>query len=173
MITHDGPAGLLHCGISIRSVPRHVGLGVKTRIPHERSHVRFHRVQTRSVGLARAAPVHVRPARSIFSSALNFRRSAIAALVSSPWGYCPFRSPGGPPLPLASPCNRQRPFFVAGDRHGFPLLVRAPHLAILGISSSRHTEICRFVKRDSWGGMFQSAGLPWRDVLGSNCMKWP
>jgi hypothetical protein len=24
------------------------------------------------------------------------------------------------------------------------------------------------VKPDSWGGMFQSAGLPWRDVLGSN-----
>lgn len=24
---HDGPAGLLHCGTSIRSVPRHVGLG--------------------------------------------------------------------------------------------------------------------------------------------------
>jgi hypothetical protein len=37
------------------------------------------------------------------------------------------RSPQGPPLPLAPPCNRQRPFFVAGDRQGFPLLVRAPH----------------------------------------------
>jgi hypothetical protein len=24
-------------------------------------------------------------------------------------------------------CNRQRPFFVAGERHGFPLLVRTPH----------------------------------------------
>ena len=24
----------------------------------------------------------------------------------------------------APPCNRQRPFFVAGDRQGFPLLVR-------------------------------------------------
>jgi hypothetical protein len=30
--------------------------------------------------------------------------------------------PGGPPLPLAPPCNRQRPGFVAGDRQGFPLL---------------------------------------------------
>src|SRR5262249_3021546 len=29
---------------------------------------------------------------------------------------------------LAPPCNRQRPFFVAGDRQGLPLLVRAPHL---------------------------------------------
>ena len=27
----------------------------------------------------------------------------------------PFRSPGGPPLPLAPPCNRQRPFFVASS----------------------------------------------------------
>ena len=40
---------------------------------------------------------------------------------------CPFRLPGGPPLPLAPPCNRQRPFFVAGDRQGCPLFVRAPH----------------------------------------------
>jgi hypothetical protein len=31
--------------------------------------------------------VHVRPARSIFSSALNFRCSAIAALARSPWRY--------------------------------------------------------------------------------------
>src|ERR1700724_3696053 len=38
------------------------------------------------------------PARSIFSTALNFRRSAIAALVRSPWRCCPFRSPRGPPL---------------------------------------------------------------------------
>jgi hypothetical protein len=49
---------------------------------------------------------------------LNLRRSAIAALVRSPWQYCPFRLPGGPPLPLAPPCNRHRPFFVAGDRQG-------------------------------------------------------
>src|SRR5262249_55575976 len=37
------------------------------------------------------------------------------------------RSPEGAPLPLAPPCNRQRPFFVAGNRQGLPLLVRAPH----------------------------------------------
>ena len=36
------------------------------------------------LGLARAAPVHVSPARSIFSNALNFCRSAIAVLVRSP-----------------------------------------------------------------------------------------
>ena len=30
--------------------------------------------------------------------------------------FADLRSPGGPPLPLAPPCNRQRPFFVAGDR---------------------------------------------------------
>jgi hypothetical protein len=29
-------------------------------------------------------------------------------------------------VPLAPPCNRQRPFFVADDRQGFPFLVRAP-----------------------------------------------
>jgi hypothetical protein len=45
--------------------------------------------------------VQRRPARSIFSNALNFCRSAIAALVRSPWRYCPFRAPGGAPLPLA------------------------------------------------------------------------
>src|SRR5262249_53466337 len=70
--------------------------------------------------------VHVRPARSILRSALNFRCYAIAALVPSPCRYWPLRSPGGPPLPFAPPFNRQRPFFVAGDRQGFPLLVRAP-----------------------------------------------
>jgi hypothetical protein len=32
-----------------------------------------------------------------------------------------------PPLPLAPPCNRQRPFFVAGDRQGFPLIM-LPHV---------------------------------------------
>jgi hypothetical protein len=26
-----------------------------------------------------------------------------------------------------SPCIRQRPFGMAGDRHGLPFLVRAPH----------------------------------------------
>ena len=31
---------------------------------------------------------------------------------------------GTPPLPFAPPCNRQRPFFVAGDRQGFPLFNR-------------------------------------------------
>src|SRR5262249_51206326 len=35
---------------------------------------------------------------SIFNNALNFRCSAIAALVRSPWRCCPFRLPGGPPL---------------------------------------------------------------------------
>src|SRR5215472_4677592 len=55
---------------------------------------------------------YVRPARSIFSNALNFCCSAIAALVRSPCRYCPFRLPGG----LPSPCNRQRPFFVAMPR---------------------------------------------------------
>ena len=69
----------------------------------------------------------IRPARSIFSNALNFCCSAIAALVRSPSRYCPFRLPGGPPLPLAPPCNRQRRFFVAGDRQGCPLFVCAPH----------------------------------------------
>src|SRR5215475_2372022 len=34
----------------------------------------------------------------------------------------PIAPPRGPPLPLAPPCNRQRPFFVAGDRQDFRLL---------------------------------------------------
>src|SRR5262249_55319778 len=42
------------------------------------------------------------------------------------WGVLP-----GRPLPLAPPCNRQRPFFVAGDRQGCPLFVRAPHCRAL------------------------------------------
>src|SRR5262249_15419454 len=51
----------------------------------------------------------------------------MAAWVRSPWRYCPLRLPEGAPLPLAPPCNRQRPFFVAGERQDLPLLVRAPH----------------------------------------------
>src|SRR5262245_35708464 len=58
--------------------------------------------------------------------------------------FLPLRNRGlGPlavtvlPIPLArrlaatacAPCNRQRPFFVAGERQGFPLFVRAPHFA--------------------------------------------
>src|SRR5262249_29037889 len=39
--------------------------------------------------------------RRSFSNALNFCRSAIAALVRSPWRYCPFCLPRRPPLPLA------------------------------------------------------------------------
>jgi len=48
--------------------------------------------------------IHVRPARSIFSNALNFYRSAIAALVCSPWRYYLFCLPGGPPLSFSPPC---------------------------------------------------------------------
>src|SRR5215813_11582506 len=47
--------------------------------------------------------VHVRPARSIFSNALNFCCSAIAALGRLSCRYCPLRLQGGPPLPLAPP----------------------------------------------------------------------
>jgi hypothetical protein len=65
-----------------------------------------------------AVGLHGRPALSIFSNALNFCRSEIAAFVRSPWRYCPFRSPEGAPLPFEPPCKRQRPFFVAGDRQG-------------------------------------------------------
>ena len=34
----------------------------------------------------------------------------------------PIGAPGDAP-----PCIRQRPFVIAGNRHGIPLLVRAPH----------------------------------------------
>jgi hypothetical protein len=71
--------------------------------------------------------IHVRPARSIFSNALNFCRSATAALLRSPWRYFPLRLPNGAPLPGAPPWKRHRPFIVAGARQGSPLLLRAPH----------------------------------------------
>ena len=65
---------------------------------------------------------------------LPLRNRALGPLAVA---VCPFRSPGGPALPLAPPCNRQRPFFVAVDRHGFPLLVRAPHLrGVAGLTDS-------------------------------------
>ena len=43
-------------------------------------------------GAAQATRGYVRPARSLFSNALNFCRSAIVALVRSPCRYCPFLS---------------------------------------------------------------------------------
>src|SRR6516162_1477930 len=46
---------------------------------------------------------YARSALRIFRNAPNFRCSAIAAFVRSPCRYCPFRLPGGPPLPLAPP----------------------------------------------------------------------
>src|SRR5215831_19171413 len=45
------------------------------------------------LGFAFGGKVHVRPARSILSNALNFCCSAIAALVRSPCRYCPLRWP--------------------------------------------------------------------------------
>src|SRR3954464_4110379 len=43
--------------------------------------------------------------------------------------FSAFRLPSGAPLPGAPPCILQRRFpRTAGDRHGFPLRVRAPHL---------------------------------------------
>ena len=57
------------------------------------------------LGFVFGGKVHVRPARSIFSNALNFRCSAIAAFMHSPCRNCPFRSPEGPPLLFALPCN--------------------------------------------------------------------
>ena len=51
-------------------------------------------------------------------------RLAIASAVYRPcFQACllPLGAPGDRP-----PCMRQRPFGIAGDRHGFPLLVRAP-----------------------------------------------
>jgi hypothetical protein len=52
------------------------------------------------------------------------RRIAIASAVYSPCFKAflfPFGAPGDVP-----PCIRQRPFFIAGDRQDFPLLVFAP-----------------------------------------------
>jgi hypothetical protein len=94
--------------------------------------------------------VHVRPARSIFSNALNFCRSAIAPFVRSPWRYCPFHLPGGAPLPLAPPCNRQRPFFVTGDRQGLPLLVCAPHGSTAMLSCRTTPPLDVFHVRPAW-----------------------
>src|ERR1700681_3716860 len=75
------------------------------------------RLALHSSGERRDGFTHISQARRTFSSVLNFCRSAIAALVRSSRRYCPFRSPGGPPLPLAPPCNRQR-FFLSRGQYG-------------------------------------------------------
>jgi len=43
------------------------------------------------------------------------------------WSHFGQRRFFGNELLLAPPCRRHRPFFIAGDRQGLPLLVRAPH----------------------------------------------
>jgi hypothetical protein len=63
--------------------------------------------------------IHVRPARSIFSNALNLCRSACGlgplAVTILP---VPLAGRAAATATVAPPCNRQRPFFVAGDRQG-------------------------------------------------------
>ena len=64
----------------------------------------------------------------------NWRRSSMASRVYIPC-FNAFLLPLGAPLPGAPPCMRQRFLPVtAGERHGFPLRVFAPHrwLASMG-----------------------------------------
>src|SRR2546430_15365383 len=61
--------------------------------------------------------------------------TSIAAFVRSPCRNCPFRSPGGPPLPLAPPCNRQRPFFRRRRPARLPAL--GPRSALTGFLKLR------------------------------------
>jgi hypothetical protein len=83
--------------------------------------------------------------------------------VRSPWRYCPFRLPGGPPLPFAPPCNRQRPFFVAGDRQGLPFLVAgAAGVSVTYQESASFTQnggvfVLDLLSSDALGNGFDSA----------------
>ena len=64
-------------------------------------------------------------ARISRTSAATSRRRAIASALYRPCFHArrlPFGTPG-----FCPPCIRQRPFGIAGDRHGLPLRVRAPH----------------------------------------------
>ena len=73
----------------------------------------------RSSGERRDGFPHISPARSIFSNALNFCRSARGlgplAVTILP---VPLAGRAAATATVAPPCNRQRPFFVAGDRQG-------------------------------------------------------
>jgi len=67
---------------------------------------------------------HISPARS-------GKRWISAAPQLRPWcarrfGIVHCARQEGRRYQLAPPCNRQRPFFIACDRQGFPLLVRTP-----------------------------------------------
>ena len=45
------------------------------------------------------------------------------------------------------PCSRQRPFGIAGDRHGFPFLVRAPHRGLWCIGNGFFTGLISSFRR--------------------------
>jgi len=58
-------------------------------------------------------------------SAFRSRRRSMASQVKRPWRQLPLALPFGAPGDFP-PCIRHRPFGIAGDRHGLPLLVFAP-----------------------------------------------
>jgi hypothetical protein len=68
--------------------------------------------------------LHIKPSRTIFSSVLNLRRSAIAALVRSPWRYCPFRLPGGPAATACAAVQATAPLLTNAG-HNPPYHLRA------------------------------------------------
>src|SRR5262245_43857819 len=86
--------------------------------------------------------IHLRPARSIFSNALNFApQSPLSS--SRHDGIAHSACQEGRRYPLRRRCNRQRPFFVAGDRQSFPLLVteyRASKVALFDTKTEKFTE---------------------------------
>jgi len=118
--------------------------------------------------------IHVRPALSILSNALNLRCSAIAALVRSPWRYCPLRSPGGLPLPFAPPCSHRRS--CGRPAAGSCLCLRrlvlgcagTPHLGERRLWDSNGSEVAL---RQSWRGLHRAyKGSPPEELLsGSAC----
>src|ERR1051325_327649 len=80
-----------------------------------------------------AGRAHRKPSRlwaTFRRKALMYRRSRMAFLVKWPCFWA-FLLPSGAPEPGAPPCMRQR-FFpcTAGDRHGRPERVLAPHLRL-------------------------------------------
>ena len=74
---------------------------------------------------------------SIFSNPLNFCRSAIAALVRSPWRYCPFRLLVERRLPLSS--VRRVAFVYAPPR------LHAPRLRLL--AARLRAQLCKLSTR--------------------------
>ena len=93
-------------------------------------------------------------------SAFRSRRRSMASQVKRPWRQLPLALPFGAPGDFP-PCIRHRPFGIAGDRHGLPLLVFAPQRGDRCMPKSFCIGLLPFFARHPTSGLHSADnGLP-------------